>query len=82
MIHTAAQDLASSGRDRPISRNELAARLNDPRLTVVNVMPEESFRAGHIPGSINLPIAEIDRRARDFLPELAQEVAVYCAGPT
>ena len=65
-----------------ITRDELRARLADARLAIVNVMPKETFRDGHSPNSINLPIAEIDRRARQVLPDFAQEIAVYCAGPT
>lgn len=82
MVNSASQNLASVVRDRHISRNELRSRLNDPRLAIVNVMPKETFRDGRIPNSINLPAADINSRAREFLPDLAQEIAVYCAGPT
>lgn len=82
MVNTTAQDLSRSVRDPHIVRDELVRRLNDPRLTVVNVMPAESFRAGHIPNSINLPVAEIGGQAHRVLPDPAQEIAVYCAGPT
>ena len=82
MVNSADKNLASSVRDRDISRNELRSRLNDPRLAVVNVMPKETFRDGHIPSSIKLPVADINSRAREFLPDLGQEIAVYCAGPT
>ena len=66
----------------PIARDELLARLPDRALAIVNVMPPDSFRAGHIPGSINLPVAEIETKARQFLSNLEQEIAIYCAGPT
>ena len=65
-----------------IAHDELLARLQDARLAIVNVMPYEMFRDGHIPNSINLPLAEIESRAREVLPDLAQEIAIYCAGPT
>ena len=65
-----------------IAHDELLARLQDPRLAIVYVLPKETFRDGHIPNSINLPLAEIDSRAREVLPDLAQEIAIYCAGPT
>jgi rhodanese-related sulfurtransferase len=45
-------------------------------------MPKESFEASHIPRSINLPVAEIEERARQVLPDMTREIAVYCAGPT
>lgn len=67
---------------RVISREEILARLQDPALWLVNVMPKETFEAGHLPRSINLPVAEIEKCARQVLPDMAREIAVYCAGPT
>ena len=64
-----------------MAREELRSRLNDPSLVIVNVLPKEAFRAEHIPGSISLPVAEINERARLVLPNLAQEISVYCASP-
>jgi len=65
-----------------ISREEILERLQDRALAIVNVMPKETFAEGHIPGSLNLPVAEIESRARQLIPNSAQEIAIYCAGPT
>lgn len=65
-----------------IPREELLARLQDRALAIVNVMPVDSFKAGHIPGSLSLPIADIVTKARQLLSNFHQEIAVYCAGPT
>jgi rhodanese-related sulfurtransferase len=65
-----------------IARDEILARLQDRALAIVDVLPPESYKAGHIPGSINLPVAEIETKARQFLSNLEQEIAIYCAGPT
>ena len=65
-----------------ISRAELLERLQDRALAIVDVMPKETFTDGHIPSSINLPVAEVGARARQILSNFAQEIAVYCAGPT
>lgn len=65
-----------------ISRGEIVARLHDRTLAVVNVMPKATYDGGHIAGSINLPVAEIAARARQVIPDLAQEIAIYCMGPT
>lgn len=67
---------------RVIAREEILARLQDPALLLVNVMPKETFEAGHIPRSINLPLAEVEKCARQVLPDMTGEIAVYCAGPT
>ena len=65
-----------------ISREELRARLNDASLALVNVLPATTFADGHIPGSVNLPLAELRQRARAALPNLEQEIAVYCGSFT
>lgn len=65
-----------------VAREEILARLQDRALAMVNVMPADSFKAGHIPGSLSLPIADISSKARQLLSNLAQEIAIYCAGPT
>ena len=67
---------------RVISRKEILARLQDPALLLVNVMPSETFEAGHIPRSISLPVVEVDSKARQFLPDSEREIIIYCAGPT
>ena len=73
-------DLASELRT--IARDEIMARLEDRALVILNVMPKETYADGHIPGSISLPVAEIEAKARALIANLAQEIAVYCAGPT
>lgn len=66
---------------REISREEIRARLQDPALLLVDVMPNATYETGHLPGSINLPVEEIDTKARAVLPDPTREIAVYCAGP-
>jgi len=65
-----------------IAREEILARLHDPSLLLVNVMPRETFEAGHIPLSISLPVVEVDSKARRFFPDTNREIVIYCAGPT
>ena len=65
-----------------ISRGELIARLHDPSLTIVNVLPRDAWAAQRIPGSISLPLAEIRERAAAVLPYRNADIAVYCASPT
>ena len=65
-----------------ISRDEMIARLNDPSLTIVNVLAREAWRSQRIPGSLSLPVADIPSRAADVLPDKNADIAVYCASPT
>jgi rhodanese-related sulfurtransferase len=62
-----------------ISREELQRRLREPSLVLVDVLPEAAYAAAHIPGAINLPLAELARRAPALIPDRAAEIAVYCA---
>lgn len=62
-----------------ISREELRRRLYDSSLILVDVLPNDAYAAGHIPGALSLPLAEIPTRAREVLPNRAAEIAVYCA---
>ncbi|HMF98915.1 MAG TPA: rhodanese-like domain-containing protein, partial [Vicinamibacterales bacterium] len=46
-----------------ITREELIRVLRAGRTVLLDVLSPESFAALHIPGAINLPVAEIPRRA-------------------
>jgi rhodanese-related sulfurtransferase len=75
-------DAVGSADRAEISRDEIRRRLHDPTLHVVDVLASEAYQAGHIPGAVNLPLADLPERAADVLPDRAAEIAVYCAGPT
>ena len=65
-----------------IPLEELRRRFQDPDLIVVNVLPRAAWESDRIPGSISLPLAEIEKRAAKLLPDRDQEIIVYCGGPT
>ena len=65
-----------------ITRDELIGALRARRITLVDVLSPESFRAARIPGAINLPVAEISRRAREVLHDRHAPIVTYCGGPT
>jgi rhodanese-related sulfurtransferase/DNA-binding transcriptional ArsR family regulator len=50
--------------DRPvtdgITARELAARRDDPRLLILDVRPRGEYGAGHIPGALSVPLADLD----------------------
>jgi rhodanese-related sulfurtransferase len=43
------------------------------------VRPAAEFAAGHVPGAVNIPIDELERRLSE-LPR-RKEVVAYCRGP-
>lgn len=63
----------------PVSRKEVARRLKDGLVTVLDVRPPDEFAAGHLPNAINIPLRELARRLRD-IPK-SREVVAYCRGP-
>jgi ArsR family transcriptional regulator len=44
----------------PVSRDDLVARLRDDLVTVLDVRPEDEFALGHLPGALNIPLAELE----------------------
>lgn len=62
-----------------MTREELLHRLHDPSLTIVDALAQASYESGHIAGAINLPVAQVQERARTLLPDPAAEIVVYCA---
>ena len=63
----------------PVSRKELARRLRDGLVTVLDVRPEDEFAAGHLPKAINIPLRELSRRLREIPKN--REIVAYCRGP-
>lgn len=62
----------------PVSREELLARSRAGLVTVLDVRPADEFALGHVPGAVNIPLAELKERLADLDP--AQEIVAYCRG--
>jgi rhodanese-related sulfurtransferase len=65
-----------------ITKGELEDALRARRITLVDVLSPESFRTAHLPGAINIPVAEIRTRAIELLPDRRAAIITYCGGPT
>jgi rhodanese-related sulfurtransferase len=63
----------------PVGLDELRERERAGDLILVDVRPEREYRAGHIPGAVNIPVEELDARLH-VLP-VDQEIVAYCRGP-
>lgn len=63
----------------PVDRDKLLSRADDGEVIVLDVRPREEYEAGHIPGAISIPLAELKGRMAS-LPEGA-EIVAYCRGP-
>lgn len=63
----------------PVSREELLDRLRSGSVTLLDVRPEDEFAHGHLPGALNLPLAQLAHRLSELPPD--REVVAYCRGP-
>lgn len=62
-----------------LTKEELAKRLRrKDDLLVLDVRPAEEYAAGHVPGAISIPVAELRRRLNE-LPKNT-EIVAYCRG--
>ena len=73
-----ADYLQAPGTLEAISRGELASRLRDGVVTLLDVRPADEYDRGHIPGALSLPIDELERHLAR-LPR-GQEFVAYCRG--
>jgi DNA-binding transcriptional ArsR family regulator len=63
----------------PISATELAQRMAEGVVVVLDVRPLIEYRQGHIAGAISMPLDELEARLADLSP--TQEIVAYCRGP-
>ena len=62
----------------PVTLKELRRLLREDDVTVVDVRPAEEYEAGHIPGALSVPVAELKQRLREIPKN--REVVAYCRG--
>src|SRR6266545_4340854 len=76
----AAAYLGGSDELEPVTRQELARRLQagEP-LVVVDVRPAAEHAAGHVPGAVSIPLADLRRRLAELPAD--REIVAYCRGP-
>lgn len=75
----AAAYLGDRSKLSTVGRDELARRLTDGDVVVLDVRPESEYRTGHVAGAVSLPVDELTRRLRDLPKD--REVVAYCRGP-
>jgi rhodanese-related sulfurtransferase/DNA-binding transcriptional ArsR family regulator len=62
-----------------VCAEELLAKMREEGVEVLDVRPEDEYRAGHIPGARSVPV----ERMEAYLEEIPRdrEVVAYCRGP-
>ena len=66
-----------------LTTQQLARKLEDGDLVLLNVLDEDQFDAARIPGSQNLPLGSDDfvQEAQAIAGNKQKTIVVYCAGP-
>jgi ArsR family transcriptional regulator len=62
----------------PVSRQDLVSRMRDGLVTVIDVRPPDEFALGHVPGALNIPLADLPARMAGL--DSAREIVAYCRG--
>jgi rhodanese-related sulfurtransferase/DNA-binding transcriptional ArsR family regulator len=73
------QYLEQRGALEPVDHEELVRRVRAGEVTVIDVRPREEYVAGHIPGAISVPLADLRKRLRDLRKR--RNIVAYCRGP-
>jgi rhodanese-related sulfurtransferase/DNA-binding HxlR family transcriptional regulator len=63
----------------PVPADQLLERVRDGLVSVLDVRPPEEYEAGHLPGAVNIPLEELEKRLHELNPD--QEIVAYCRGP-
>ena len=63
----------------PISVEDLQECLRQGEVTLLDVRPALEYEAGHLPGAISMPFAELARRLSELPPD--KTIIAYCRGP-
>lgn len=71
--------LEERGAMEAVAADELLRRVKAGAVTVVDVRPADEYRAGHIPGAISIPVAELKARLEELPTH--RDVVAYCRGP-
>lgn len=63
----------------PISREDLAQRMAEGSVRILDVRPADEFAMGHIPGARNVTLADLEGIAPTLDP--GTQIIAYCRGP-
>ncbi|MGY6695618.1 MAG: ArsR/SmtB family transcription factor [Roseinatronobacter sp.] len=71
----------SGGTDaaEPVNRDDLAARIAEGSITILDMRPADEFDLGHIPGAMNVTLQDLERLLPDLDPDA--DIVAYCRGP-
>jgi rhodanese-related sulfurtransferase/DNA-binding transcriptional ArsR family regulator len=62
-----------------VDQQRLVERIQAGEITLLDVRPEEEYRAAHIPGAVSVPLRQLEARLARMPKK--REVVAYCRGP-
>lgn len=71
--------LDERGAMEPVCAEDLVTRIQTGEVVVLDVRPTHEYLAGHIPGALSIPIAELPDRLAELPGQ--REIVAYCRGP-
>jgi rhodanese-related sulfurtransferase len=70
-----ADDYMSPG----MSAAELKSRLGTPQAPLmVDLRTPPEFAIAHLPGAVNIPLSELEKRVNEARPEKGRDLVIYC----
>jgi rhodanese-related sulfurtransferase/DNA-binding transcriptional ArsR family regulator len=73
------QYLEQRGALEAVDNDDLVRRVRDGEVTLIDVRPREEYVAGHIPGAISVPLADLPKRIGELRKR--RDIVAYCRGP-
>jgi len=64
---------------RRISMEELRKRIRAEEIILIDVRPDEEYRAGHLPHAVSIPLDKLKIRLDELNPR--KTIVAYCRGP-
>lgn len=62
-----------------IDLKTLQSRLDKGDIRLVDALPSDAYREGHIPGALSLPYTDAETKASEVLPRKDDTIVTYCA---
>lgn len=75
---TAAPAASGTQAAPTVPAAQVEGQLGHLGFVLLDVRTPEEFRAGHVPGAINIPVQELDARQADIAALGEQPLVVYC----
>lgn len=69
----------AGGATAAVSRDELIQGIESGEMALLDVRPEEEYRAGHLPEAIHIPVEDLAAMLQKLPRD--KEIVAYCRGP-